>query len=203
MKRAAKKAKTRSYKMGARALGVEATEQRILDETYALFLERPYDAITLKLIAERADCSLQTVMNRFGSKDRVLTESLQRVIESQRAAATPGDAPGALRVLLEDYETHGDAIMRVLALEERIPATHELLEVGRRSHRAWVARTFVEWLPADPGPERERRLGLLVVATDVYTWKLLRRDQGLGRKDTERSMLELLTGLGRRKGGTT
>jgi hypothetical protein len=33
------------------------------------------------------------------------------------------------------------------------------------------------------------------VATDVYTWKLLRRDHGLGRAEAARAMRELLDRL--------
>ena len=35
----------------------------------------------------------------------------------------------------------------------------------------------------------------LVVATDVYTWKLLRRDQGLSRDETVASILKIVEAL--------
>ena len=35
----------------------------------------------------------------------------------------------------------------------------------------------------------------LVVATDVYTWKLLRRDQGLSRDETLAAMLRIVQAL--------
>jgi hypothetical protein len=35
----------------------------------------------------------------------------------------------------------------------------------------------------------------LVVATDVYTWKLLRRDQGLSRDETVAAMLRIVQAL--------
>jgi hypothetical protein len=35
----------------------------------------------------------------------------------------------------------------------------------------------------------------LVVATDVYTWKLLRRDQGLSRDDTAAAVLRIVNAL--------
>jgi hypothetical protein len=35
----------------------------------------------------------------------------------------------------------------------------------------------------------------LVVATDVYTWKLLRRDQGLTRDETFASILKIVEAL--------
>jgi hypothetical protein len=45
-------------------------------------------------------------------------------------------------------------------------------------HAAWCERTF--------RPPNARRLAQLIAVTDVYTWKLLRRDRGLSRKQTDR-----------------
>jgi hypothetical protein len=39
----------------------------------------------------------------------------------------------------------------------------------------------------------------LVVATDVYTWKLLRRDQGLSRDQTVASILKIVQALVERR----
>ena len=49
-------------------------------------------------------------------------------------------------------------------------------------HRRWV-RTVLHPEPRDP-ERAEEIVDLLVVATDVYTWKLLRRDRGLTRAET-------------------
>ena len=54
----------------------------------------------------------------------------------------------------------------------------KLTDAARPMHRAWVARAFAPVDRAD-----EALIDLLVVATDVYTWKLLRRDRGLSRAD--------------------
>jgi hypothetical protein len=54
-------------------------------------------------------------------------------------------------------------------------------------HRDWVRSTFA---PVVAG--REDLLDLLVVATDVYTWKLLRRDRGHSRAITEQRMKTLV-----------
>jgi hypothetical protein len=35
----------------------------------------------------------------------------------------------------------------------------------------------------------------LVVATDVYTWKLLRRDQGLSRRKTAAAIRRIIEGI--------
>ena len=38
-------------------------------------------------------------------------------------------------------------------------------------------------------------INALHAATDVYTWKLLRRDLGLSRAETERTMVGLVNGV--------
>jgi hypothetical protein len=42
------------------------------------------------------------------------------------------------------------------------------------------------------GPPADERVDLLVVATDVYTWKLLRRDRGLDRANAEHRVHTLI-----------
>jgi hypothetical protein len=54
-------------------------------------------------------------------------------------------------------------------------------------HRDWVASTFASVVAG-----REDLLDLLVVATDVYTWKLLRRDRGYPRVKCEQRMKALV-----------
>ena len=49
---------------------------------------------------------------------------------------------------------------------------------------------------ADYGPaERRRVVAALLVATDTYVWKLLRRDLALGRKDAEAVMERIVNGV--------
>ena len=43
--------------------------------------------------------------------------------------------------------------------------------------------------------DRRRRLAQLVSICDVYTWKLLRKDAGLSRRQTELALIELLQPL--------
>jgi hypothetical protein len=61
---------------------------------------------------------------------------------------------------------------------------------GRSLHRRWVTDTFGPLLPTGRG--REEVVDLLVVATDVYTWKLLRRDRGLSATRTSARMERLV-----------
>ena len=69
------------------------------------------------------------------------------------------------------------------------------MERGRAGHQAWVERVFANTLAGLRGEARSRRIAELVVVTDVYTWKLLRRDKGLDRDQTVDAMRELVLAL--------
>lgn len=179
---------TKRYSMELRAAAAEATHERILDAAGELFLERWYDDVTLATVAKRAGVSGQTVINHFGGKEGLFAGVQERFgqgVVSRRYSATPGDVESIVAALLDDYEITGDAVIRLLALEEKVPSVAPMLAAGRQGHREWVEAMFGA---PDVTPE-------LVVATDVYTWKLLRRDQGLSRRKTAAAMRRLIEGI--------
>lgn len=171
----------RGYRMRGRAETAEQTALRVMDGAISLWRERPYDEITLQDVATRAGVSLSTVMRRFGSKEGLAEAVLgsDRVgTQRERDRVAAGDVDGAITMIVGDYEHNGDAVIRMLALEERIDAVRRVVEAGRAAHTDWVARVFSPLLSASPA-RRHRQKFQLVVATDVYTWKLLRRDRRL------------------------
>ena len=180
--------------MVARAEAAAATGERILDAAVEVFWESP-GAVSLEEVARRADVSVQTVIRRFGGRDGLMAAAgereAERVVE-QREQAPVGDAAGAVRILVDHYEAMGDRVVKMLAEEERVPVLRELADRGRELHRRWCARVFAPALRGRSGVERERRLAQLVAICDVYNWKLLRRDGGLSRRQTELAMVELL-----------
>ena len=188
----------RTYRQGARAEARAQTRQRILDAAEELHRTTWYDEMTLRDVAREAGVALQTVVNHFGTKAALaaaVAEQFGARINSRREEVVAGDVPGATAMLVAEYERVGDSIVRMLALEGRLPEVSGLLAGGRRVHRAWVERVFADALPAAAGPEAERRTAMLVAATDVLTWKLLRRDQGLDRRTTEAAMRETVEAL--------
>jgi AcrR family transcriptional regulator len=178
----------RRYSMELRAAAAEATRERILEAAAEAFLEHWYDDVTLTEVAKRAGVSGQTVINHFGGKEQLAAAAHRRIgeqITSLRYTPAAGDAAALVDALVQDYERTGDAVVRLLALEEKVPSLRPLLARGRESHRDWVREMF---LAPELVPE-------LVVATDVYTWKLLRRDQGLSRDETLAAMLRIVEAL--------
>ena len=69
------------------------------------------------------------------------------------------------------------------------------VEAGRRYHAAWVERAFSPLMLKLPPAVRRRRLGQLVAVTDIYQWKVLRRDVGLSRAEVEASLRELIADI--------
>lgn len=184
--------------MKARADAAAATAERILDAAIELFWERPSVDVPLEEVAHRAGVSVQTVIRRFGGKEGLLWAAAEREgrrIGEQRSQASPGNLTGTVSVLVDHYEEFGDRVLRMLAEEERAPTLTPIVNEGRTLHREWCARIFGGALDRRSGVERERLLAQLIAVCDVYTWKLLRRDSRLSRRQTELAIRELLNGL--------
>jgi AcrR family transcriptional regulator len=198
MKSAAPPAPVRAYRMTARAESAAATGERILDAAVAAFFERPGEGITLADVARRAGVSTQTVIRRYGGKEALMAAAGRRESErvrSERAGVPVGDVAAAVSNLLAHYERVGDMVLRMLAEEDRLPALREIADRGRAHHAQWCERVFAPALAGRRGAERARRLAQLVAVTDVLTWKLLRRDRRLSRRQTELALRELIEPL--------
>ena len=185
----------RPYRMVARAESAAATHDRILDAAIETFWNDPSTEISLDRVASRAGVSLQTLIRHFGSKKGLFDTAVHREtsrVERQRDEAPVGDVDGAVRVLLDHYEDVGDRVLRLLAEEHRIAALREVVDIGRASHKAWCERVFGPALSQLQGVERQRRLAQFVAVCDVYTWKILRKDARLSRRQTEVALAELL-----------
>ena len=181
--------------MVARAEAAAATGQRILDAAVEVFWELPTDKISLDQVGRRAGVTVQTVIRRFGGLEGLLSAAVQREseeIRSQRLQAPVGDVAGAVHALMDHYEALGDRVLKMLAEEDRIPGLRNIADRGRAVHAEWCGRVFAPFLRAVQPADRARRLAQFVTVCDVYTWKLLRRQAGLSRRQTEQALVELL-----------
>jgi AcrR family transcriptional regulator len=184
--------------MSARAAAAEATRERIVETAAAAFSDRWYEDVTIRGIASDAGVALQTVRNHYATKEELFVAAAERIsesIETARFAVKPGDIDGALDTLIDDYEHTGDSTIRMLAVEERVPVVQPHIATGRRKHQEWVTHIFPAAIQGLRGRARSRRVAQLVAATDVYTWKLFRRDKGLDREQTLTAMRELVVAL--------
>ncbi len=178
----------RKYNMGARAQAVQETRTRIQDALFRLGCERLFVEISLDDVAREAGVSVQTVLRQFGSRAALLEANIDYApgrIAAERATPV-GDLAAAVRAICDHYEVRGDIALLMLAQEQADPQLSKLTENGRRMHREWVSTVFAPLTGDD-----DAMVDLLVVATDVYTWKLLRRDRRLTRAQTEQRMKAL------------
>jgi hypothetical protein len=94
---------------------------------------------------------------------------------------------------MDHYEEFGEKVLRLLAAQEAVPGLRPIVDQGRDVHRQWCQRVFAPCL-ADLKPvERRRRMAQFVAICDVYTWKLLRLDAGLSRRQAAVALVEMLT----------
>jgi len=188
------KRRTRRYSQLARAQSTEATGRHIVEAFLARLMTQWFDQITLDRVAQDAGVTVQTVVRRFGGKDGLLAEAVKILAVQIRAQRgnPQGDIAGIVASLFGDYENTGDAVIRLLALGPRHPALQAVLEFGRAEHRGWVATALSQPLSRLDSARRTRALDALVIVTDVYTWKLLRRDMARSETAAQAIMRSLI-----------
>ncbi len=188
----------RQYRMQARARSTEATKEAILDAATVTFEELLFDEITLAAIAERAGVSVQTILRHFESKENLFVASYIRSgaeMGEDRGPLPVGEVKEIVDDLVDHYERFGKRILWMLAQETREPILKNLADLGRIYHLQWCRQAFGPSLGKLRGAKRERRLAQFVTCTDIYVWKLLRRDRELSLKETKQAMRELLEPL--------
>jgi AcrR family transcriptional regulator len=197
-RRAASPPETRAYDMSNRAAQAEATRERIRQAAVALYRERALDGFTLEEVAQRAEVTVQTVLRAFKSKDQlIMTALIALADETQpiKIPRLPGDVVEAVTIFFDLYEEVGDFVVQQLGDELRLPGLKAELDAGRRGHANWIEQAFAPFLARQTGAARNEMFTALMVATDVYVWKLLRRDQKLDRGDAEAVMRRLINGV--------
>ncbi|MBK9088576.1 MAG: TetR/AcrR family transcriptional regulator [Holophagales bacterium] len=190
--------RVRTYRMGVRAEAAAATHRCILEVAIRLLGDRFYDEVSLAEVARGAGVTVQTVLRRFGSKEG-LTEAATALgverVRAERWSSPPGDLDDAVRGLLAHYEAWGDRSLRFLAQEQRVAAMGGVVRAGRALHHDWVDHAFEPWLARKRGAMRARLRARLIAVTDVYVWKIVRRDLGLDERAAEATLRELVAAV--------
>lgn len=189
----------RPYRQELRAQQTLANTETIVGATVALLKRtRRVGDITLEDIARESGLTVRSVLRRFGSRDSVLEAAFLRLkdeLGSLRVATPPGDVDAAIDSLLDQYEQIGTFNIRALREEEEMPLLHRVLDEARGFHRDWLRGVFGPHLARLSPAERERRLTALYAATDIYLWKLLRRDLKCDRRSTVETIRRLVRGV--------
>lgn len=184
--------------MSTRAAAAEATKERVLDAAVAAFRTQWYEDVTLRAVASDAGVALQTVLNHFRTKEDLAAAAFERIgadIAQGRWGADTTTLRRIADLIVDDYERNGDMIVRMLSVEDRVESVRPIVDTGRKGHEEWVEHVLADALDGLGRLDRRRRLAQLVAATDVYTWKILRRDKGLSKAQTVEAMRELLAAL--------
>lgn len=182
----------RAYSMDVRARGIAENRAEVQRAVFRLAGEQRLADISLADISERSGVSVRTLLRYYGTRDellRTVADELQKLPLADRPVL-PGDLEGALTALGEDYEANGRLMLMLLAQEDTDPIAAMVTRRGKESHRDWVGVQF----GLDPAADAEQ-IDLLVVCTDLYTWKLLRLDRGLSQEEVVARMTTLVRAL--------
>ena len=173
--------------MAARAAKAEATKARIRVSAMELYCQRPIEDFTLEEVAGRAGVAVRTVLRAYPSKDELVYAALDEMAAGgvYLKPTSPGDIKAGVSAFFDIYETVGDLVLQRLSDERRRPGLKPSLDQGRENHRHGVKVIFAPQLEQRRGTARAELFNMLVVITDVYVWKLLRRDMALTRPAAE------------------
>lgn len=186
---------TRPYVQRDRARAAQANTERILEAALELFVERPFEQITLASVAERAGVGLQTVIRRVGTKDglvRATAEWVDPQVQELRGAPPGSDPRAVAESIARQYERWGAMTDRMLRQEDASPALGELAEHGRVQHRAWIEATFAAELDGLGPDERHALRARLVGVTGIELWQVLRHVEGLSTEAATQAVADLI-----------
>ena len=154
-------------------------QQRIVEVFFDLLLIKRLDEITLDAVATGAGTTRQTVIRLFGGKEKLITAAnplFYTRVTTTRHLPKNASVARIAEVLVADYEDTGDMVIRFLSQESQYPELRPVLETGRAGHRDWVRESFARYLERLPASNADKLIDELVAVTDVYIWKLFRRD---------------------------
>jgi len=192
------KIEKRTYNNAKRAEGASNSKSQIMAAVGKLWTTHSLTDITLDLVAKEAGVTTRTIMRKFGSKEKLFEESLAHdaaSTSSDRNQATVGDIDSILNTLLANYEAMGDAALRTIYLEPEMEIARMIGEEGRKQHREWCANMFAPFLPDQNNPQYEILLTAFIASTEIYLWKLLRKDMNKSKEETAEVFRRMLNGL--------
>jgi AcrR family transcriptional regulator len=185
----------RQYRMAARAEAKAATRTRILDAAESCADELLAEEVTLAVVGKRAGVSVQTILRHFGSREDLFLATVIHMgmkMSGDRDIKPSWETERIVAVLVDHYERFGSRVLWGLAQEHRHPQIKQLTDYGRVYHGEWCEEAFAPALKGMRGARRKRAVAQLVAATDIYVWKILRRDRQLSPTQVKLAIVELL-----------
>jgi AcrR family transcriptional regulator len=148
----------------------------------------------LAAVAKGAGVTIPTLQRKYGNKEGLFAavgEVVRGRIRGQRGQPPTGDVAAAVRQVVGHYEAEGELVWHLLRQEADVPFLRLPLAEGRRVHRRWVEAAFAHALGRTRGRSRAARIDALVGTTDLYLWKLLRKDLGRSRAEVETTLIAM------------
>ena len=182
---------TRKYSMTTRSKQAAETKDNIIATTEQLLINKSLKEINLKTIAEEAGTSVQTLLRHFENREGCLNAVASVVaerVEIQRGKTDYKNIESAISDLVDHYETEGTLVLNLLAQEKSgdIIAS-QFTRDGRAFHKNWVEKCFGKYL----SKKKKETIDELIVATDIYTWKILRLDLKRNQKITKNIITDI------------
>ncbi|WP_298844154.1 TetR/AcrR family transcriptional regulator [uncultured Roseobacter sp.] len=180
---------TRAYDNSKRQAQAAERRRKILKCAAKVLADATNDEFRLEDVAQAAGVSVQTILRAFGSKDGLTvatleTEAPDAVDFSAFANIAADDIERCMLEMFKIYDKIGDLVIRLLADEHRSPQFQQALDVGRDFHKGLVTDLFGPRIEKKPVKERQILFHALLAATDIYVWKILRRDEALSLEDS-------------------
>jgi len=190
--------KKNPYNNTRRLIGAENTKIEIIKAFGNLWSRHSIKDITLDMVAKEAGVTTKTILRKFESKDGMINESLFYLateIKGERTLATVGNIDEILKALLSNYEKMGEAAIRTINLESELEIARQIGAKGRALHRDWCIQMFSPYLPNEQSADYEIQLTSFIAATEIYLWKLMRKDLKLSKGQTFSIFKNLVKGL--------
>lgn len=183
---------SRNYDMSRRSEKAAQTTENIIAATERLLTVRPLEKISLNAIAKESSVTVQTVIRHMESREGCIYAVAERVsarVEKQRGGSAFSNISNAIESLIEHYEQDGKLVLNLLTQEHSKESfVSNFTKEGRIYHRQWVERCFGPHLSGN----QTEVIDTLVVATDIYTWKLLRLDLDRPLNTTKNIITEMV-----------
>jgi len=141
------------------------TREAILESARELFIERGYDATSLRVIAEKVGTTKAAVYYHFPAKEHLLLEITRPMLDDladlvaqyRQTGNGPEDASDVLEAYLDLFLSH----LSVLGVLARDPATYSHPDIGMRA-RKLVEAVQQHLCGPEPTPEHVTRAACAV-----------------------------------------
>jgi len=178
--------------IGRRERKKAQTRQALADAALELFLERGYDEVGVKDVADAADVSVTTLFKYFPSKEALLFDQ-EDDIEAALVLAVRGRPPGhtivdALREHMLRDSVDGGPSDEFLRLIESTPALRDYARRMWMRHETALARAIAEETGAPEGD---------VSCAALARFALASRELIVGAENPRRAAEEIFGNLGR------